>query len=74
MHRLRHAHASHLLSKGADILSVSDRLGHADSSITLAIYSHVITSDRGRPALMWDDERPAKVVEMFPHVPRKAAK
>ena len=74
MHGLRHAHASHLLSKGADVQSAADRLGHADPSITLSIYSHVIPSDRGRLALLWDDDRKAKVVEMFPHVPQKATK
>jgi integrase len=75
MHKLRHAHGSILLSEGAPIAAVSDRLGHAHPSITLELYSHVIPGDRERLALMWDDERSrAKVVEMFPHVPRKVAK
>jgi integrase len=65
MHGLRHAHASHLLSRGADVQSVADRLGHADPSITLSIYSHVIPSDRGRLALLWDDDRKLQVVEML---------
>jgi integrase len=75
MHKLRHAHGSILLSEGAPIAAVSDRLGHASPSVTLELYSHVIPGDRERLALMWDDTRPrAKVVEMFPDVPKKAAK
>jgi integrase len=77
MHGLRHAHASDLLSRGADIQSVADRLGHADPSITLAIYSHVIRSDGGRLALLWEDdhehaEKP-QVVRMLGHVREKTA-
>jgi len=74
MHGLRHAHASILLSQGADVQSVSDRLGHADPSITLSIYSHVIPSDRGRLALLWDDDRKPKVVEMLAHASSRAEK
>jgi integrase len=75
MHKLRHAHGSILLSEGAPITAVSDRLGHKKPSITLALYSHVIPGDRQRLALMWDDDRrKAKVVEMFPHVPKKRDK
>lgn len=74
MHGLRHAHASILLSQGADIQSVSDRLGHADPSITLSIYSHVIPSDRGRLALLWDDDRKPQVVEMLAHASLKSEK
>lgn len=41
-HAIRHTHASILLSKGVQLLSVSKRLGHADSTITLQTYAHVI--------------------------------
>lgn len=41
-HALRHTHASILLSKGVQLLSVSKRLGHADPNITLNTYAHVI--------------------------------
>jgi integrase len=37
LHSLRHSHASELLSKGAPITAVSERLGHASPNITLAI-------------------------------------
>lgn len=41
-HALRHTHASILLSHGVQLLSVSKRLGHADSTITMKTYAHVI--------------------------------
>ncbi|WP_251869928.1 tyrosine-type recombinase/integrase [Enterococcus italicus] len=41
-HGLRHTHASILLYKGIDIISVSERLGHKDVSITQQVYSHVL--------------------------------
>ena len=39
-HKMRHSHASLALTSGADIVSTSERLGHANPSITLSIYSH----------------------------------
>lgn len=41
-HHLRHTHATILLSDGANINEVAERLGHADPSITLSIYGHVL--------------------------------
>lgn len=41
-HGLRHTHASILLSQGVNILSVSKRLGHADTTETLKTYAHII--------------------------------
>ena len=40
LHSLRHSHASELLSKGAPITAVAERLGHASPNITLGICSH----------------------------------
>ncbi|WP_214687157.1 tyrosine-type recombinase/integrase [Exiguobacterium sp. s163] len=40
-HVLRHSHAVHLLEAGADVKYVADRLGHADTKITMNIYLHV---------------------------------
>lgn len=41
-HGLRHTHASLLLYKGVNIKYISRRLGHADVSMTLRRYSHII--------------------------------
>lgn len=41
-HGLRHTHASILLFKGVNILSVSKRLGHKDITTTQSVYLHVI--------------------------------
>lgn len=43
-HDLRHAHATHLISEGMDITTVSHRLGHATPNVTLGIYSHAVPS------------------------------
>ena len=42
VHELRHTAASLLLANGMDVLTVSNRLGHASPSITLDVYSHCI--------------------------------
>ncbi|MCC8078633.1 MAG: site-specific integrase [Oscillospiraceae bacterium] len=39
-HKLRHTSASLALTNGADVVSTSERLGHADTSITLKMYAH----------------------------------
>ena len=54
LHTLRHTHASCLLSSGVPITAVSARLGHADSNITLKIYSHAMPDDDARAALAWE--------------------
>lgn len=41
-HGLRHTHASILLFKNVNILSVSKRLGHKDVTTTQSVYLHVI--------------------------------
>ena len=42
MHDLRHTHARILLRGGVPVKVVSERLGHANVSITLQIYAHVM--------------------------------
>lgn len=39
-HALRHTGASIAITNGADVASVSERLGHSDKSITLRMYTH----------------------------------
>lgn len=41
-HHLRHTHATILLSDGAYINEVAQRLGHADPRVTLSTYGHVL--------------------------------
>ncbi len=36
----RHTQASQLIASGTDIVSVSKRLGHADTTTTINIYAH----------------------------------
>jgi integrase len=42
LHSLRHTHASNMLMNNFPVLQLSHRLGHADPSITLSIYSHLV--------------------------------
>ena len=39
-HKLRHSSASIALTSGADLVSVSERLGHSDTAVTLRMYAH----------------------------------
>jgi integrase len=41
-HDLRHTSLSHLLKEGENILVVSERAGHANATITLKVYAHVL--------------------------------
>jgi integrase len=42
LHTLRHFSASVLVSSGRDVRTVAGRLGHADATTTLRVYSHMI--------------------------------
>lgn len=42
LHDLRHLHATTLLLAGVPVHVVAARLGHADPSVTLRVYSHVL--------------------------------
>lgn len=41
-HGLRHTHASYLIFKGVSIYYISSRLGHANYSTTIRVYSHML--------------------------------
>jgi integrase len=45
VHDLRHSHASYLISRGANIVLVAKRLGHAKPAETLNTYSHLFPDD-----------------------------
>jgi integrase len=68
LHSLRHSHASELLSQGAPITAVAERLGHASPNITLGIYSHALPADNQAAAMLWNDAMAGVVAES-----RKAA-
>ncbi len=60
LHSLRHHHASSLIAAGVDVLTISRRLGHGSSTITLAVYGHLYPNA---------DDKAAQVVEaMFKRV------
>lgn len=42
LHDLRHTHATILLAAGVPVKVVSERLGHANPTITLRVYAHVM--------------------------------
>lgn len=56
-HGLRHTSASYLIAQGSDVVSVSKRLGHSNTSTTLNVYSH---SFKKR-----DEEAAAKMSGLF---------
>lgn len=46
VHDLRHSYGSHLLANGAPLELVAERMGHANATITLSIYRHVLEHER----------------------------
>lgn len=54
-YQLRHGAASLLLSQGVPVPVVSNYLGHADPSITLRIYAHLIDGTSGIAAATMDN-------------------
>ena len=40
-HALRHSHASALIARGLDVVTVSRRLGHGSPTVTLTVYAHL---------------------------------
>jgi integrase len=63
LHSLRHSHASELLSQGAPITAVAERLGHASPNITLSIYSHALPADNQAAAKLWNDAMASVIAE-----------
>lgn len=48
LHSLRHEHATYLVSQGISSMAVAERLGHADDSVTRAVYIHRLETERAR--------------------------
>lgn len=48
IHDLRHSHASILIGKGLDVVSVAKRLGHANIEETLNTYSHFLPQNKDK--------------------------
>lgn len=46
VHDLRHTYGSLLLANGAPLELVAERMGHANPSITLGIYRHLLAHER----------------------------
>lgn len=44
LHSLRHTNATLMIAEGVDVCTVSNRLGHANTSTTLNIYAHALKS------------------------------
>jgi integrase len=42
LNALRHFSATQAIAAGGDVVTVSKRLGHADPSVTLRVYSHAV--------------------------------
>jgi integrase len=53
-HALRHTCASLLIASGLDVLTISRRLGHANASITLNVYGHLMPNMDDRAAAILD--------------------
>ena len=52
IHDFRHSYAIFLLSNGVPITVISKRLGHSDISMTLNVYSHLISEDEDKSIIL----------------------
>jgi integrase len=52
LHDLRHWSATTSISRGHDIRTVANRLGHANPAMTLRVYAHAVESADGPVAAM----------------------
>ena len=54
-HKLRHSFASIAITNGADIASVSEKLGHTDKAVTLRMYAHADQESIKRASQIFQD-------------------
>jgi integrase len=62
-HGLRHTHITHLLRSGVPVHVVSARAGHANPSITLTIYAHIMPGQQEGAAAVVDSALRAALQE-----------
>lgn len=55
LHSLRHTNATLMIAEGTDIRTVSNRLGHSNTSTTLNIYTHALKSKDTQAAEVLND-------------------
>lgn len=53
-HSLRHTHASWLIASGVDLVTISERLGHADPSVTARVYAHYLDGRDAKAAAAFE--------------------
>jgi len=68
LHDARHTHASIMLQQGIHPKIVQERLGHANITVTLDTYSHVIPGLQEAAAKLFDDAFTAKYNETINEV------
>jgi integrase len=49
-HALRHTHASQLIDRDVDVVTIARRLGHSSPAITLGVYAHLFRKDDRKAA------------------------
>ena len=54
-HKLRHSFASVAITNGADVASVSEKLGHGDKAVTLRMYTHADQESMKRASQIFRD-------------------
>lgn len=54
-HKLRHTFASVAITNGADVASVSEKLGHSDKAVTLRMYTHADQESMKRASQIFRD-------------------
>ena len=54
-HSLRHTFASTLLSRGVSVKAVADWLGHANPTVTVTTYAHLVPADEEVARAVLDD-------------------
>lgn len=65
LHQFRHSHATALLNKNMQIVEVSKRLGHSDTSTTLNIYMHTDLRQEKRVKKTLNSLRPNCLTRLF---------